>query len=140
MTISKLILEGNLTEAKKAIFELINSMAEMALEEIKENISEKYGTFDNSGDSDINGELVAEARFKIVKARIRNGKIQRRKKISTVKGYTIRKGKLTRMLPKERRNRKIGQRRGKIKRKRTIRRALVKRKRSLRKRRGLGLR
>jgi hypothetical protein len=84
-------------------------------------------------------EILSEARVKIVKARIRGGKIQRRKKVSNVKGYTIRAGKLTRMSPKERLDRKRGQRQGKLKRRAKMARALIKRKRSLRKRSALGL-
>ena len=78
-------------------------------------------------------------RTKLVRARVRGGKIQRRKKVSAVKGYTIRGGKLTRMTSAERLKRKISQRKGKIKRKAKMARALIKRKRSLRKRKSLGL-
>ena len=48
------------------------------------------------------------ARVKIVKLRIRNGQVQRRKKVSNVPGFTLRQGKMTRMSPTERRNRKMG--------------------------------
>ena len=84
-------------------------------------------------------EELDEARVKIVKARIRGGKIQRRKKISNVPGMTLRSGKLKRMTPAERRNRKMGQRRGKVKRRAKMNRAIMKRQRSLRKRKALGL-
>lgn len=90
-------------------------------------------------------QIIAEANFqrmgrkKLVKARIRGGKVQRRKVVSAVKGYTIRKGKVTRMTSAERLRRKISQRKGKIKRKAKMARALIKRKRSLRKRKSLGL-
>jgi hypothetical protein len=84
-------------------------------------------------------EQIDEARIQIVKARIRGGKIQRRKKISNVPGMTIRGGKLQRMSPAERRRRKMGQRRGKIKRKAKMNRAIMKRQRSIRKRKALGL-
>lgn len=84
-------------------------------------------------------EQLDEARIKIVGARIRGGKIQRRKKISNVPGMTIRGGKLQRMSPAERRRRKMGQRRGKIKRKAKMNRAIMKRQRSIRKRKALGL-
>lgn len=87
----------------------------------------------------ISEETLDEARVKIVKARIRGGKIQRRKKVSNVPGMTIRGGKLTRMSPAERRRRKMGQRRGKIKRKAKMNRAIMKRQRSIRKRKALGL-
>lgn len=90
-------------------------------------------------------EIIAEAnvqkmgRRKLVRARVRGGKIQRRKMVSAVKGYTIRSGKLTRMTAAERLRRKISQRKAKVKRKAKMARALIKRKRSLRKRKGLGL-
>jgi len=84
-------------------------------------------------------EQLDEARIKIVKARIRGGKIQRRKKISNVPGMTLRGGKLQRMSPAERRRRKMGAKRGKIKRRSKMNRTLMKRKRSLRKRKALGL-
>jgi hypothetical protein len=80
-----------------------------------------------------------EARIKIVKARIRGGKIQRRKKVSNVAGYTFRGGQLKRMSPMERRRRKLGQRKGKIKRKAKLQRSLIKRKRSLMRRKSIGL-
>jgi hypothetical protein len=80
-----------------------------------------------------------EARFKIVKARIRNGVVQRRKKVSTAPGLTFRGGKLTRMSPAERRHRKMGQRRGKLKRRAKLSRTLRKRTMSLRKRSRLGI-
>jgi hypothetical protein len=80
-----------------------------------------------------------EARIKIIKARIRGGKIQRRKKVSNVPGMTLRSGKLQRMSPAERRRRKMGARRAKIKRRSGMNRALMKRQRSLRKRKALGI-
>lgn len=82
---------------------------------------------------------INEARIKIIKARVRGGKVQRRKKVSNVAGYTFRGGQLKRISPMERRRRKLGQRRGKIKRRAKLQRTLVKRKRSLRKRQSIGL-
>ena len=90
-------------------------------------------------------EIIAEAnvqkmgRKKIIRARVRGGKVQRRKVVSAVKGYTIRGGKLVRMPPAERLRRKMAARRAKIKRRAKLARALIKRKRSLRKRASLGL-
>jgi len=85
-------------------------------------------------------QYITEARIKIIKARIRNGKIQRRKKVSNVAGYTMRNNKLTRMSPAERRKRKLGAKRGKIKRKAKLSRSLRKRKLSLQKRKRLNIR
>lgn len=84
-------------------------------------------------------ETLLETRIKLVKARIRGGKIQRRKKVSNVPGMTLRGGKLKRMSPTERRNRRMGQKRGKMKRRAKLARTLQKRKRSLQKRKTLGL-
>ena len=84
-------------------------------------------------------EQLDEARINIVKARVRGGKVQRRKKVSNVSGMTFRGGKLTRMSPAERRRRKLGQRKGKMKRRAKMARALMKRKRSLQRRKSLGL-
>jgi hypothetical protein len=89
--------------------------------------------------------LTEKARFKIVRARIRGGKVQRRKKVSTVKGWTFRKkgkgpAKLVRMTTNERRNRKLSQRRGKLKRRTKLARFRVKLKRSLMRRKAMGIR
>ena len=84
-------------------------------------------------------EQLDEARIKLVKARIRGGKIQRRKKVSNVPGMTIRGGKLQRMSAAERRRRKMGARKAVRKRAPKMNRALMKRKRSLMKRRALGI-
>lgn len=87
----------------------------------------------------INRNVIRQGRTKIIKARVRGGKVQRRKRFSAIKGYTIRGGKLKRMSMAERLRRKRGQRRGKIKRKAKMARALMRRKRSLRRRASLGL-
>lgn len=95
--------------------------------------------------SEVVREIIAEAnvqrmgRKKLIKARVRGGKVQRRKVVSAVKGYTIRGGKLTRMSSAERLRRRIAQRKGKVKRRAKMARALIKRKRSLRRRASLGL-
>jgi hypothetical protein len=80
-----------------------------------------------------------EARIAIVKARIRGGKIQRRKKVSLVPGMTLRGGKLTRMSPAERRARKMGARKGARKSRQKQSQSLRKRKLSLMKRKRLGI-
>ena len=84
--------------------------------------------------------LTEVQRIRIIRARIRNGKVQRRKKVSGVKGYTIRGGKLIRMSTSERMHRKRGARRAKVKRRAKMARAMIKRKRSLRRRASMGLR
>ena len=86
------------------------------------------------------GNVRRIGRLKVIRVRIRNGKIQRRKKLSAVKGYTFRGGRLKRMSTTERRHRKLGARRAKIKRRSKRARSRLKLMRSLRKRKSLGLR
>ena len=78
-------------------------------------------------------------RTKLIRVRFRAGKVQRRVKKSAVPGFTIRGGKLVRMLPQERRRRKMAARRSKFKRRSKLRQALRKRTMTLRKRKAMGL-
>lgn len=127
------ILKHTLFEMRKAYAAKIGLSEEMvartlpSVEKLKRGLTEDEGV-----------EL-DEARVKIVKARVRGGKIQRRKKVSNVPGYTLRGGKLTKMSPAERRKRKLGAKRAKIKRRGKMTRILQKRKRSLMKRKALGI-
>lgn len=96
--------------------------------------------FDEEIEIDLNEANVTKmGRIKLIRARVRGGKIQRRKKVSAVKGFTIRGGKVVRMKPIERLHRKRAAKRAKFKRKAKMARALIKRKRSLRKRASIGL-
>lgn len=117
-----MILESISRKDKSELFEKISQKFEeqlqLKLQEIREYVSD---------------DAINEQRFKIVN-RVRNRKIQRRKKISTVKGYRFDDGKLTRMSSKEKLNRKRGQRRGAIHRKGKIAGALRKRKLSIKRR------
>ena len=86
------------------------------------------------------GNVQKFGRTKLVKVRVRGGKVQRRRKFSSVTGYTIRGGRLVRMSPQERRRRKMGARKAKIKRKGKLNTILRKRRMSLRRRASLGVR
>jgi hypothetical protein len=101
--------------------------------------TEEESEVDQLDEASRNPNVMRQGRTKVVKARVRGGKVQRRKRLSAVKGYTIRGGKLKRMTAQERLRRKRGQRVGKIKRKAKQARALMRRKRSLRRRASLGL-
>lgn len=130
----KNILQKNFNKANEIFENKIEEISNRLLFEEKRRIaSEIFEVFS-----------LNEGRFKIVRARIRNGKVQRRKKISNLKGYTFRKkgkgpARLVRMSPSERRKRRMGQRRGKIKRRAKLARIRIKQKRALRKRRSMGL-
>ena len=127
--VSKL-LSNKLLEARNELDIRIKSLVEQKLNQIKLRITEElFGE----------GNVLRMGRTKLIKVRVRKGKIQRRKKFSAVKGYTIRGGRLTRMMPAERRHRKIAARRSKFKRRAKLKTSLRKRKISLRKRTALGL-
>jgi hypothetical protein len=135
MSLVDSFLSGNLTEARKLIDERIKELFEQKLEIIKERIvaeeSEKLGLTE--------ANVQKMGRTKLVRIRIRAGKVQRRKKFSSVPGYTIRGGKVVRMSSQERRHRKMGARRAKIKLRSKKNQILRKRKISLRKRKAMGV-
>ena len=125
------LLNDDLLEAK-----------EILVDRIEELISEKIES--------LNIEVVPEfeldeaniqrmGRTKLIRVRIRKGKVQRRIKKSAVKGFTVRSGKLVRMSPMERRHRKMAARRAKFKRRSKMSQIMRKRSISIRKRKGLGL-
>jgi hypothetical protein len=129
-------LSGDLTEARKLIDERIKEIFEQKLKIIKNRIvaeeSEKLGLTE--------ANIQKMGRTKLVRVRIRAGKVQRRKKFSNVPGYTIRGGRVVRMSSQERRHRKMGARRAKIKLRSKKNQILRKRKISLRKRKAMGIR
>ena len=136
MSLIACFLSGNLEEARKLIDERIKELFEQKLEIIKQRIvkeeSEKLGLTE--------ANIQKMGRTKLVRIRVRAGKVQRRKKFSTVPGYTIRGGKLVRMSSQERRHRKMGARRAKVKLRSKRNQILRKRKISLRKRKAMGVR
>jgi ribosomal protein L12E/L44/L45/RPP1/RPP2 len=161
--IIQLIKEHKFTEAEDRIDNLIPLIMEKKIFEMKKAVaakmSEQMGVGPTMQDKRESGvveekeekseedddkeekeeEELDEARISIVRARVRGGKIQRRKKVSNVPGMTLRGGTLKRMSAAERRRRKMGARRGKVKRRAKLSRSLMKRKRSLQKRKSLGL-
>jgi hypothetical protein len=92
-----------------------------------------------STEQEVSEEELKEARIAIVKARIRGGKIQRRKKVSNVPGFTMRGGQLTRMSASERRRRKLGAKKAARKTRTKKTQMLRKRRMSLMKRKRLGI-
>jgi len=117
----KLVETKKIVAAKYGVAELAEALESLEEEQIDE------------------GNVTKMGRLNMIKARIRGGKVQRRVKKSAVKGMTLRAGKLVRMSPTEKRRRRMGARKAKIKRRAKLARALMKRKRSLMKRKALGL-
>ena len=131
------ILSNDLLEAKRILDERLDELADDALTDVKDDMALEM--FDVDLNELEEGNIMKMGRTKMIRVRIRGGKIQRRKKLSAVQGYTTRGGKLVRMSPVERRNRKMASRRSKFKRRAKLRQALRKRKMSLRRRSAMGL-
>lgn len=128
MSIFDSIISGKFSDANKFFEERIDQILAEKLNQKKKDLAEGIVNIQKLG------------RTKLYRLRVRGGKVQRRKKVSGVAGYTIRQGRLTRMSAVERRRRKMGARRARLKRKSKMSVILRKRKFSLRKRKSLGLR
>jgi len=126
------ILSNKLIDAQSLLEDKIYEILEDKLTEIKARMALEMFDLDE-------GNIQKMGRTKLVKIRIRGGKVQRRKKVSGVQGYTMRGGRMIRMSPQERRNRKMAARKSKFKRRAKLGQALRKRKMSLRRRGSLGL-
>jgi hypothetical protein len=131
------IFSNDLLEAKRILDERLDELADDVLTDVKDDMALEM--FDVDLDELEEGNIMKMGRTKLIRVRIRGGKIQRRKKLSAVQGYTTRGGKLVRMSPVERRNRKMASRRSKFKRRAKLRQSLRKRKISLRRRSAMGL-
>jgi hypothetical protein len=138
-----LIFEGKLTEAKERLEEFINQKIEAKLFEKRlDIIHEMYDGLDcdlNIEELDEGKNVQRSGRVKVVRVRVRGGKVQARKKFSAVKGYTIRGGKMVRMSSQEQQKRKLGARKAKFKRRAKLQQALRKRQRSISKRKAMGI-
>jgi len=132
------ILSGNLERAKELMEERLEEIANQKLDDLKKEIAKEE--YENMGVELDEANIQKMGRTKLIRVRIRKGKVQRRKKLSAVPGYTIRGGKMVRMTSQERRRRKMGARRARIKRRGKLSQILRKRKMSLRKRKAMGLR
>lgn len=128
-----LILEGRHSEFQESIKNVLDVLKEQTINNLKGSsiLLNKY-----EGNTDL---ILEKVRFRIVRARIRDGKIQRRKKLSNIKGFEFKGRRFVKIPPRELLNRRRGARRAKFKRK--AKRAQINRNlhRSLRRRRSIGL-
>jgi hypothetical protein len=136
--VSKL-LNDKIVEAKEVLNQRIQGLVNEKLNQIKMRLAaEMYGE-DVEFEEVNEGNIQRMGRTKLIRVRFRGGKVQRRVKKSAVPGFTIRGGRLIRMAPQERRNRRMAARRSKFKRRSKMRQSLRKRQMSLRKRKAMGL-
>jgi hypothetical protein len=137
--VSKL-LESKIVEAKEVLNQRIQDLVNERLNQVKLRIAaEMYDNIDFEEEDLSEANIQKMGRTKLIRVRIRKGKVQRRIKKSSVPGFTIRGGRLVRMSPLERRRRKLAARRSKFKRRAKLRQSLRKRSLALRRRKAMGL-
>lgn len=122
----KNILSENFTKAGEFFDAKMDELIEDKLDQLYQSIASEIFESHN---------VQRIGRIKLVRARVRQGKVQRKKSVSNVPGYTMRQGRMIRMSSQERQHRKLAARRSKGQRKAHLRQALIKRRISLRKRR-----
>jgi hypothetical protein len=127
------IFDGDLIGAQKILEARLEQIVEEKLQLVGIEVTEKL----NDDLSEAN--VLKQGRTKLIRLRIRNGKVQRRVKKSTVKGFVFRGGKLSRMSAMERRHRKMGAKRAKVKRRAKLGQSIRKRFRALQRRKSMGV-
>lgn len=137
MNLVEAILSDNLEKARELLSSRIEEIFEDKLEDYKLKIATEIYDSDESLSE---GNVQKMGRTKLIRVRIRGGKVQRRKRLSVIKGYTFRSGRMVRMSPQERMHRKRAARITKVKLRSKKNVILRKRRISLRKRRAMGIR
>lgn len=128
------IMTDQLNEANDIVAELFFDILRKKLLEMKKMIAAEIA------EEALDEEVLDEApRIRLIKARIRNGKVQRRVKKSNVKGFTLKGGRLKRIPPAEKMHRKRGAIKAARKRKAKVAQIRRKMKMSLRKRKSMGI-
>jgi hypothetical protein len=137
--VSKL-LNNSIVEAKEVLNQRIQDLVNEKVNQIKMRLTAEMYDEDVEFEEELTEANIQKmGRTKLIRVRIRKGKVQRRVKKSSVAGFTIRGGRLVRMSPLERRRRKLAARRSKFKRRSKLKQALRKRALSLRRRKAMGL-
>jgi len=126
-----LIAEGQVAEAGKSIRETLKAIVERKLSVLRKVIGESMFA---------EGNRMRQGRTVLIRRRIRKGKLQRNVRRSAVKGFTLRRGKITRIPVSKRIKMRMTQKRASRKRKAHLQQSLRKRKLSLRKRKAMGIR
>lgn len=137
MNIVDAIISGDITKARELIENRIEQLFVEKLSERKLQVTEQMFGEDSSLEE---SNFYHQGRSRVIRVRVRGGKIQRGRRQATQKGHTIRKGKMVKMTPLEIRNRQLGAMRARIKRRSKMHQILRSRKISLRKRGAHGLR
>lgn len=124
------IIKGNLEEAKSLIFEQLANNIAKKLASRRRIIGTQFFKEAN---------VMKMGRTKLIRRRIRQGKVQKNIRKSAVKGYTLKAGKLRRITAIQRVHMSRTQKRAARKRKTHIRTTVRKRARSILRRKTMGI-
>lgn len=136
--VSKL-LNNSIVEAKEVLNQRIQDLVNEKINQVKIRLATEMYDEVEFEEELTEANIQKMGRTKLIRVRIRKGKVQRRVKKSSVAGFTIRGGRLVRMSPLERTRRKLAARRSKFKRRSKLRQALRKRALAIRRRKAMGL-
>jgi hypothetical protein len=133
-----LIAEGNFVDAGAIVTRALDRIVEQKMNVLRKIVGEVvWGEYQPQL---VEGNIMRQGRTLVIRRRIRKGKLQRMVRKSAVKGFTLRRGKITRIPAAKRIRMRITQRRAARKRKSHMAATLRKRKLSMRKRKSMGIR
>jgi len=132
-----LIIEGRYAEVAPIVALALKRITEQKISVLRRVMGEVMFGKAPVGLTEAN--RMRQGRVVLIRRRIRKGKLQRNIRRSAVKGFTLRRGKITRIPVAKRIHMRIVQRRAARKRKAHLQQTLRKRKLSLRKRKALGI-
>lgn len=138
-TLLSQIMTGQFQEARASIFERLDTIRDTSFVHMKSMIGDSLGQMTEEVEELTEADVMRRGRITVIRRRIRKGKLQRNIRKSSVKGYTIRKGRVIRIPATQRLRMKMKARRAAIKRRGKLQQTLRKRKISLRKRKALGI-
>lgn len=138
MDVVALVAEGRFSDASTIVRLALNTLVEQKMSVLRKIVGETiWGTYQTHLDE---ANVMRQGRTLVIRRRIRRGKVQRMVRKSAVKGFTLRRGKITRIPVAKRIKMRITQRRAARKRKAHLQTTLRKRKLSMRKRKAMGIR
>ncbi len=132
-----LIMTEQFQAAADLIVARLDTIRDRNLVRVKSMVGESLGQ--TTEESLVEADVMKRGRITVIRRRIRKGKLQRNIRRSSVKGFTIKKGKVTRIPAAQRIRMRLKARRAAIKRRSKLQQALRKRKISMRKRKSMGI-
>jgi len=133
------IMTERFQDARATIVERLNTIRDIRCVQMKMMIGDTLGESHETTELLTEGDVLRRGRINLIRRRIRRGKLQRNIRRSAIKGFTLKRGKLTRIPAAARIRMRLKARRAAIKRRSKLQQSLRKRRISLRKRKAMGI-